>query len=47
LSQPFSYLVVHSKTLRAVFLGRVDYPLNATKRREFSSFSCALEQMSL
>ncbi len=47
LGQLLSYPIVHSKTLRAVFMGKVHYPLNTPKRREFSSFSCANEKISL
>ena len=46
LSQAIAYLGVHSKTLRAAFMGRLIYPLNASKRREFSSFSCASKIVS-
>jgi hypothetical protein len=47
LRQFISYSAVHSKTLRAVFLEVVNYPLNTSKRREFSSFSGAGENNSL
>jgi hypothetical protein len=37
----FSYLGVHSKTLRASGKGLFNYPLNTRKRRGFSHFSRA------
>ena len=47
LSQLLSYFVVHSKTLRAVFMERQHPPLNTPKRREFSGFLRAPEKISL